>query len=218
MMSNPLKTVRMKNLKRAIKIILLSLLFSCNSTKITSSWKSPTLHAGKYKKILVVSITNEPEQQIPKKMEQHLVGDLKGKGIDAISMFQQYGPAAINRGDEKSVLEKVNTTGVDAILTIVLLDKSKERYYVPGRVYYTPYVVYHRRFWGYYTTIYDRVYTPGYYVTNTGYFWESNLYDANSKELVYSIQTRSFDPASVESLAHEYGQLIVNNMAEKGIF
>ncbi len=208
----------MKNLKRAVKIMLLMLLFSCSSTQITSSWKSPTLTAGKFKKILVVSIINEPSHMMPQRMEEHLVGDLRARGVEALSIYQQYGPAAINRGDEKAAIDKINTSGADAILSIVLLDKSKERYYVPGRVYYSPYVVYHRRFWGYYTTIYDRVYTPGYYVTNTEFFWESNLYDANTKELLYSIQTKSFDPSSTEALAHEYGQLIVNNMAEKGIF
>jgi hypothetical protein len=207
----------MKNFKRAIKILLLMCLFSCSSTQITSSWKSPALGTGKYKKIMVVSIINEQGHNMPQKMEAHLVEDLRQKGIDAVSVYQLYGPGAIIKTDEAAAVEKIRTAGADAIITIVLLDKNNERYYVPGRVYYTPYVVYHRRFWGYYSTMYERVYTPGYYVNNTEYFWESNLYDANTKELLYSVQTKSFDPASVESLAHEYGQLIVNNMLAKAV-
>ncbi|HEY8894521.1 MAG TPA: hypothetical protein VIM79_06885, partial [Niastella sp.] len=62
--------------------------------------------------------------------------------------------------------------------------------------------------------MYNRVYGPGYYVTNTKYFWESNLFDVASKELIYSVQTESFDPASSESLAHEYGKLIVKDMVK----
>jgi hypothetical protein len=88
---------------------------------------------------------------------------------------------------------------------------------VPGRVYYSPYVVYHRRFWGYYTTIYDRIYTPGYYSVDTKYFWESNFYDIATRELLYSVQTRSFDPGSAESLAHEYGRIIIGDMDKNGI-
>ena len=111
-------------------------------------------------------------------------------------------------------LDKLQNSGFDAVITIVLLDKQKERYYVPGRLNYSPYAGYYHHFWGYYTTIYDRVYAHGYYVTNTKYFWESNLFDVASKELIYSVQTESFDPASSESLAHEYGKLIVKDMVK----
>ena len=62
--------------------------------------------------------------------------------------------------------------------------------------------------------MYNRVYGPGYYVTDTRYFWESNLFDVASKELIYSVQTESFDPASSETLAHEYGKLIVKDMVK----
>jgi len=98
-----------------------------------------------------------------------------------------------------------------------LLDKSKEQYYVPAHRESLPRSVYYRRFGGYYTTVYDRIYTPGYYVTDTRYFWVSNLFDMGSKDLLYSVQTESFDPNSSESLAHEYGKLIVENMVKKHV-
>jgi hypothetical protein len=150
-------------------------------------------------------------------MEQHLVDDLKGRGMDAISSYKQYGPKAFDSMNESEAVEKIRDSGVDAVITIVLLDKLKERNYVPGQVSYTPYTVYGNRWWGYYSTLNRRVYSPGYYVTNTEYFWESNLYDAASKELIYSVQTKSFDPASTESLAHEYGKMIVGDMVKNGV-
>ena len=36
-----------------------------------------------------------------------------------------------------------------------------------------------------------------------------------TKDLLYSVQTESFDPNSSESLGHEYGKLIVENMVKK---
>ena len=65
--------------------------------------------------------------------------------------------------------------------------------------------------------MYGRIYSPGYYVTATKYFWESNLYEVESQELVYSIQTQSFDPASIGSLANEYGKMIVGNILKNDI-
>jgi hypothetical protein len=144
-------------------------------------------------------------------MEDHLTGDLKKQGYNAASSLREYGPKAFRQLNEEAVPDKLQNSGFDAVITIVLLDKQKERYYVPGRLNY-----YHH-FWGYYTTIYDRVYAQGYYVTNTKYFWESNLFDVSSKELIYSVQTESFDPASSESLAHEYGKLIVKDMIKNQV-
>ena len=60
-------------------------------------------------------------------------------------------------------------------------------------------------------------YEPGYYVTDTKYFWESNFYDMSTQTLVYSVQTQSFDPANSESLGHQYGQMIVNDMVKNNI-
>jgi hypothetical protein len=39
----------------------------------------------------------------------------------------------------------------------------------------------------------------------------------DSKQLVYSVQTQSFDPSSSEILAHEYGKLIVSNMVKNKV-
>jgi hypothetical protein len=189
----------------------------CTSTRITHSWKSSTNVPSNFQRILVVGIARQTELPMRDKMEQHLVGDLRDLGYDAVSSLQKFGPKAFRNMTEDAVVEEVQKSGFDAVITIVLLDKAKEKYYVPVRVYYSPYIIYHRRFWGYYVTMYDRVYSPGYYSTNTKYFWESNLYDLSSKELMYSVQTESFDPASTEMLAHEYGKLIVRDMVNNRI-
>jgi hypothetical protein len=88
---------------------------------------------------------------------------------------------------------------------------------VPGRATYSPYSVYYNRFWGYYTTLNTRIDMPGYYQENTRYFWESNFYELSSRQLIYSVQTESFDPASSESLAHQHGQIIVKDMVKKKV-
>jgi len=188
---------------------------SCSSSRITNSWKSDSIPEKKFNKIIVVSIIAGSDWAIRDKMETHLVGDLSDKGYTAISAIKEYGPKYFENMKEAEVLDKLSNSGVDAVITVVLLDKNKERYYVPGRVYYSPYTIYQRNFWGYYTTIYERIYTPGYYQVDTKYFWESNFYDLKNKNLLYTVQTETFDPESVEILAHEYGLLIVNDMNKK---
>ena len=139
------------------------------------------------------------------------------KGIEAFSAIESYGPLFLSELQETEAINKIKGQGFDAVLTVVLLDKEKEKHYIPGRITYTPYSMYYRRFWGYYSTVYDRVYEPGYYTENTNYFWESNLYDLSDNSLIYSAQTKSFDSNNLEILADEYGKIISNDLFKKGI-
>ncbi len=206
----------MKKISR-IAVVLLLIAAGCSTSKITSSWKADNAIVPKYNKVLVLALIRENDRSIQENMENHFVGDLKELGYNAVSSLQEYGLKAFDQMDEEPAIDKLKNSGVDAVITIVLLDKKKESRYVPGDLYFSPYGYYYNRFWGYRTVLYRRIYEPGYYVTDTKYFWESNLYDMSTQKLVYSVQTRSFDPASSESLGHEYGRMIVKNMLKENI-
>jgi len=203
--------------KIGVLAIITVLLFACGASRITSSWKEKDSPARQFEKIMVVALMNTNDAALKTKMENHLVGDLKAAGYEAVSCMVAYGPKAFEDMNEEKVLQQIRDKGFDAVMTIVLLSKQQEKDYVPEKVYYSPYAVYHNRFWGYYTTIYQRIETPGYYGTTTRYFWESNLYEMKEMKLLYSVQTESFQPASATALAHEYGNLIVDDMLKKAV-
>jgi hypothetical protein len=198
-------------------ILFMMLLYSCSSSYITSTWKDKEYVPLDYGKMMVVGIIRDADRSVRSIMENYIVNDLKDRGYQAYSAFEEYGPKALQGMDEEQVKNKLVKEGVDAVITVVLLDKQRERYYVPGHVYYSPYMTYQNRFWGYYRSIYSRIETPGYYQQTAKYFWESNFYDLHSKKLVYSVQTESFDPASAESMAHEYGKKIVQSLLDQNV-
>lgn len=200
-----------------IGFALLLVAAGCSTSKITTSWKAENITPKTYNKVMVLSIIREADRTIQENMENHFVNDLKELGYNAVSSLKQYGPKAFDKMDEDAAIKELKNSGIDAVITIVLLDKQKERKYVPGTMYYSPYGYYYNRFWGYRTALYRRIYEPGYYVTDTKYFWESNFYDMSDQKLLYSVQTQSFDPANSESLGHEYGQMIVKNMIKENI-
>jgi hypothetical protein len=207
----------MKLLKVLAALFLLLSLGCGPSMHITSSWKSDRAAGKSYHKIMVLGLIGNADMALRAKMEDHLAGDLRDLGYEAVTATGEYGARAFEGMKEEEALRQLYDKGIDAVLTVVLLDKERERYYVPGRVNYSPYVIYHNRFWKYYSTMYDRVYSVGYYVDNTKYFWESNLYDMNDWTLVYSAQSQSFDPASAETLGHEYGMMISKDMVKKNV-
>lgn len=205
-----------------MKTILLALaafifLMDCSSTRITHSWQANDVVTKEYKKIIVIALLKNNDREFREKMEGHIVGDLIDLGYNAVASINEFGPKSFEGLKEEEAVAKLKSSGADAVITVVLLDKERERKYIPGRVIYSPYSVYYRRFGGYYNTMSNRVFERGYYSEQTNYFWESNFYEMDNKELLYSIQTKSFDPASATELAHEYGRLIVKDMVKHGV-
>jgi hypothetical protein len=199
-------------MKRLSAIIFLIVFFGCASSKITSQWSEPGTPKLAVKKVLVMGFVRNADYGIQENMERHLVDDLKELGYDAVSSFQKYGPKAFDGMNEVEAIQSMRDNAFDAVLTIVLLDKEKDKNYYHEYFYYTPFMYYYGNFWGYRMMMYDRIYQPGYYVTTTRYFWESNLYSTANQKLIYTVQTESFDPASTEKMAHEYGNLIATEL------
>ena len=168
---------------------------------------------------MVVALISDKDRRLREHLEAHLVGDLIDNGYDAMSASSEYGPKSFENTNEPDVLKKLHNSNVDAVITISLLDKSKETNYTPGNVTLQPYAVRYNRFWGYYQTYYDRIYTPGYYTTDTKYFFETNLYSLENRDnnLLYSVQSQAFDPSSVDNMADDYGKKIVKDMVKKGV-
>ena len=204
-------------MKKVFFLSLILFITGCSSSHITSSWKNTARQPKIYNKILVLGLIGDPDRTVREKMEQHLAGDLRALGYTAVTASQEYGPKAFEGMNEVQAVNLLAERGIEAVVTIVLLDKEKERYYAPGYIRSTPFVIYQDRFWNYYTTMNGRIYSPGYYNTDTRYFWESNFYDLFDSKLLYSVQSQSFTPESTNSMAHEYGQMIVQDMVKNNI-
>ena len=213
---NKFSIIRIKIfMKHIIFCIVIFFVTGCTSSRITSSWKADNVQPKKYQKIIVMGLIREADRSMREKMEDHLVGDLTDLGYNAVSSMSVFGPNAFKRMSEEFAVNSIKDAGADGVITIVLLDKQKERRYVSGRMRYAS--LHSNQFGNYYSTMYDRIYGTGYYVTDTKYFWETNLYDMATRQLLYSVQTQSFSPSSSESLGHEYGKLIVKDMVKKNV-
>lgn len=200
-------------------LILLLTVTGCSTSAIMSSWTPPgtSVTPKPYRKVLVLGLINEPDRRIREKLEQHLAGDLRELGYAAVCACEEFEPNTFYGLTESQLLQQMEENSFDAVLTIVLLSKEKERIPKPGSLRYPPAGNYHRQFWDYYQYMNERTYQSGYYTESTRYFWETNLYDLDTHALVYSAQSQSFDPTSISNMAHEYGQMIVKDMLKKNI-
>jgi hypothetical protein len=212
---------RMKRATLFLAVPLLALAFAfqgCgSSSKVTSSWQDRDATRKSIKKVLVLGLFTDKDRVLRLKTEQELADNLQALGYQAVTAAEEYGPKAFQNMKEDQALKRLRDINVDGVITVTLLNKNKEQYYVPGNVSYAPYPVMRRGFWGYYSYYYPRVYDPGYYQTSTSYFFETSLYNMDNK-LLYSAQSETFDPSSMSSLADEYAKEIVKDMRKKNIF
>jgi hypothetical protein len=200
--------------------LFISMIFAsaCTSTKISSSWKDPGVSKTSFKNIVVVGIMEgKRKKSLRISFEEHMVNDLKEAGIKAASSSNVYGLKSFNGMSENDIIQLLKKDGYDAVITIALLDVTKEQSYVRGQVDFWPGGIYYSRFGRYYSYWYNRVYTPGYYVTNTTYLVEANLFDIERDKLIFSSQTETIDPASIDNLAHRISRSLFRSMQEKEI-
>lgn len=206
----------MKLSRSTFLFVLVILLFSCSSTKITSSWKADQATAKPYRNVMVWGILPVNDSSTRRQIETHLVNDLVAKGYHAVSSMEVYASKAFKKLTDKEIIDEFRSTGVDAVITLVLLRKEKEEQYYPGGVFNQP-VNNFNNLDKYSSTVYEKVFSPGYYISTTNYFWEANLFDIAENRLNYSVRTSSFEPATTEELAHKNGLIIVKDMLKKKV-
>ena len=205
-------------------IPLFALVFAgCSSSKITgSSWNDSEQSPAHFNKILVVGLFDETNPNMRKQMEQQLAQVLKDEGYNAVTSYNLYGSRSFAHMSEEKILREVRDRNIDGVITIGLVDKTKEKKFVNDPRYNSPYGYYPYgrgyRSWGY---IYRPYYVPGFrtghYEIETNYAFETNLYSVNNKSLIYSIQTKSYDPSTLGKMAYDYSVSVIKNLKKNNV-
>lgn len=190
---------------------------SCSSTQVVSSYKDQDATARNYKKILVLGIFQQKDRVIREQAEGQLADRLNKLGYTAVTSIQEFGPKSFDKVNEEEVASQLKNSGFDAVITTAVIDKQQSENYQPGRVDIRPVGVVYNRFGRYYSTVYDRVYQPGYYTKSTDFVVETNLYDIKDGNLVYSAQTQSMDPGSANDLAAANSKHVIRDMQAQGV-
>jgi hypothetical protein len=195
------------------------LIHSCtsSSTVITGTWNSDDIEKD-YSNIMVSALTNDMEFR--SSLEEEIAESISDDDDNAVTSLNILPAGIVEENTQKEeILNNVHDKGIDAILTVTLIDQDMETRYVPGNVPYAPYpaYTYYGTYWTYYDYWYPRFQSPGYYTTERTYFIETNLYDAETEELVWSAQSRTYDPANLVGFTREFGNEIASELERQNI-
>ncbi len=200
-------------------MLLFIYLSSCvgTSTLVTGTWESERVGKS-YENIMVVALV--PTVSSRSTIEKQMVESLSGKGVNATQSMDILPTKFIEEENRKQeILNNIRSDGADGILTVSLIDKETESRYVPGSNPYAPYPHYsfYGQFWGYYNYWYPRFYDRGYYTEDKVYYIETNLYDTETEELVWSAQSKTYDPVNLDTFSKDFAKAIVNKLDEADI-
>jgi len=174
-------------------IVFAAVVAACTTAKPIAEWRNRAYTGGPFENILIVGISDRVTSR--RAFENSFVDRLGEEQIKATAAFAVMPENA--RPTEENIRAVIEDIHFDAVLTTHLVGVDEKEIYQP--VAYRP-APYYRSFYGYYGRVGGYVYEPGYYRRQTNVRLETNLYDTRSEALVWSMQSETIDPGSIQKL------------------
>jgi len=205
---------------KRITFLLIAIAFiaqGCMSTKFQASWKAPNFEGKSFDQVLVWGLSDNVANRSTVEDEVTHFLNLKGVNTHSGADILPYDRTIIPK-DQDAIKKKLIDKGYDAVITIGLKDIKEETHYVQGTGYYNPMSYgYYGSFYGYSSYMYGNVYQPGYYSSTEYIYLETNLWDVETGELVWSGQSKSTGQGNVDKTANAYARAVVTELIKKGI-
>ena len=174
------------------------------TTKFSQSYRNPGYEETVFKNLLVIGVAEDQESR--QSFENALVSAIAAEGGTAVASIGVLPKEEQLSEDE--LYAAIQAGGFDGVLLTRLLSVDKDSSYTPPKKYNNPRTRYYPGgmgwgygyggYYGFYGTTYAEVHTPGYFDTSTTLKLETNLYSVATNELVWTGQSKTVDPDSIE--------------------
>jgi len=196
-------------------LIVVFLTTSCNSTRVLASWSLPSPPENAMNNVLVLGIM--PRMDDRDNIEKSMVSEFTNAGIRASTATSVFGPRGFVGLDEQQITEKLRSSGFTSVMIVSLVDREKEKRFVPGTRYIAPrggFHRYYRRYW----MMYDMWYSPGYFRTDINYVLEADIFTIDDNDaLIYSAQTEKWNPSNSRALGQSFARAIASDLRTIGL-
>lgn len=193
------KSIKVKN----IVVLLLSIVIvSCASSSVKESWILEG-HSKTYKQPMIIGISDS--QQTRRLYENYMVAALNKKNINAIASYTLI--SSKQKIDRDTVIATVKDTEIDAVIVSYLVSDES--------------VTVHRDSplnTGYSSNVENNMVSDtlisvrGRSSSGEVVVLKNDLYDTQTKTLVWSVQTRSVAPESIDQVITEVTELLIEQL------
>ena len=191
-------------------IVLAAVVAACTTAKPIAEWRNEAYTSGPFDNILIVGISDQVTAR--RAFENNFVDRLGEEQIKATAAFAVMPDNA--RPTEENIKAVIADIRFDAVLITHLVGVDEKTVYQPATYRPAPY---YDSFYGYYGHVGRYVYEPGYYRRHTYVKLETNLYDAGSEALVWSMQSETINPSSVQKLIDAQIKIVVKRLKVQGL-
>ncbi len=200
-------------------VLTASAVGNCKGTKLVASVKNPGYAGQRFKKVLVIGMSDNPA--IRSDFEDAMAAQLNRDGVHAVPGHNILLRPKSAKMDPNYLKAQIEEHHIDAVLTSRLMSVKNDVIYIPGQVYTVPYP-YYNSFYGYYGAVYPRVYSPDYLREDKTVRVETNLYATTTPEgeFVWTGISDTFNPnpKKVDKAINAVVQVVVKDLEKEGIF
>ena len=192
-------------------IIFLFLLTSCASSKITGEWKDPELGNKKYISILVIGVAKQPDRR--KFYEDEFARQLTRQGVMAFASHTIIPRDKMQ--DKDTIIKTIEGMRIDGVIVTRLQGVKAQKQVPHGKTYQVPYG--RDNMYDYYNSSFSIAPSRSYVETHDYLQLVSNLYDAETEKLAYSITTDTFVREKFESRLKAYIETVVGKLKSNNL-
>ena len=190
------------------------LINSCTTKDIVRDWNSGEEHKRNVESIMIMGLVNQVS--LRSDIEYEMSNAAHKIGLKATNSMKMFPPELGKPFDDTERIKvRMQERGIDAILTVAIIDIKAERYVGPEKTYVP--LAYYDRFTNYYYRTEAVVYKPGYFTLQTRYFLETNLYEVKGGKIIWSGRSYVFDPQDVERFVPKYAKKLFKELIKTGI-
>ncbi|MGB8331416.1 MAG: hypothetical protein WCE62_14920 [Polyangiales bacterium] len=213
----------MTNTPLATLCVCLLALSACKttSTQISQSYRNPGYEVTVFKKVMVVGVAQNEERR--QAFENAFSAAIEKEGGTAEPSWHLL--PGEKQLSEEQVHAAIDGGGFDGVLITRLLSVDKSKEYTPPKKYNNPQTRYYPAgpgwgygyggYYGFYATTYAEVTEPGYFETSTSLKLETSLYSVATNELVWTTQSKTIDPESIEDAMSSMTAAVASKLKEE---
>ncbi|MGH8580981.1 MAG: hypothetical protein ACREVK_13000 [Gammaproteobacteria bacterium] len=204
--------MKSNNAYKAIAFIILSLCaVGCETSRFSSTWKSPDaqpVHLSG-QKVLAVCLSASDARRL--EAEDILARELTERGAQGVASHTLFPAEQVK--EVQTVKARLLREGFDGVVTMRVIGQQERVTYTPG-AWTGPYYGGFRGYWGY---GWGAVYEPGYLSTDTIVSVETLIYSIKQDKLLWAGVSETTDPSKVDAFISELADAVGNEMKKAGL-
>jgi len=198
-----------------VQVFAMTVLLAACAIKPLVEWRDNNF-TGTVDNILIIGVSDQPV--VRRLFEDTFVKELASLGVSAKSSYQELTDEQIS---SKDTLEAaIRAQSMDSVLVTRIIGVEEIKTYTPPTYThtYTPsnFNRYYRDYHSYFNHA-VQVATPAYWDKYDVLKLESNLYDSASQQLIWSVQSESFDPRSATQLIDDQITVAIKSLRKTGL-